>query len=139
MRNLSRQPLKEASLGLIERARDLRDGAVRGFQESVQPLEARAAAGPSGSVLVERFARRRFSTQLMTQLPRWSEQLVRRAELIRTVARASSALAAHLAAVVAARNSGAGAYWQKVTQQGGAAAAETVQVETQRLRRGRKL
>ncbi len=135
VRNLSRQPLKEASLGLIERARDLRRGAVRGFQESVQPLEARAAAGQSGSVLVERLARRRFDTALMRQLPLWSEQLVRRAELLGTAVRAGSALAAQLAAVVARRKSPARTYWQNITQQGDAAASETVQAETQRLRR----
>ncbi|MBU6299225.1 MAG: hypothetical protein KJS68_13380, partial [Alphaproteobacteria bacterium] len=99
----------------------------------------RAAAGQSRSVLAERLMRRRFDIALMRQLPLWSVQLVRRADLIGTAARAGVALAAQLAAVVAKRDSGAGAYWQTVRRQGGGGSSDTAPAETQRLRRESKL
>ena len=139
VRNLSRQPLKEASLGLIARARDVRRGAIRGFQDGVQPLEARADAGQSRSVLAERLTRRRFDTALLRQLPLWSEQLIRRADRIGAVARAGAALAAQLAAVVVRRDSGAGTYWQTVRRQGGGSSSDLPPAETQRLRQRPKL
>ncbi len=138
VRNLSRQPLKEASLGLIERARDLRRGAIRGLQESLQPLEARAAAGQSGAVLAERWTRRRFDTSLTRQLPHWHEQLQRHADRIGAAVRVGAELAVRLTALAAKRQSPARTYWQTVGQQGGTAVSETVQAEHQRLRRGRK-
>ena len=116
------------------RARDVRRGAVRSFQDSVQPLKARAVAGQSGAVLAERWTRRRFGAELVRQLPLWCEQFVRRADLIGTAARAGAALMAQLAAVVAQRNSGAGTYWQMVRRQSGGRSSDTTQAETQRLR-----
>lgn len=58
-RNLSRQPEKESALAFLARAREVHRGAARGFQNSLQPLEARKVERQETSTLHRSFARRR--------------------------------------------------------------------------------
>ena len=58
-RNLSRQPEKASALAFLARAREIHRGAARGFQNGLQPSEARKAEGQEPTTLHRTFARRR--------------------------------------------------------------------------------
>jgi hypothetical protein len=58
-RNFSRQPVKENSLSMLERAENLRTGTIRKMQAVKQKLEQRAADGTQTSTLSDRFQRQR--------------------------------------------------------------------------------
>ncbi len=58
-RNLSRQPEKASALAFLARAREVHRGAARGFQNGLQPSEARKAEGQEPSTLHQAFARGR--------------------------------------------------------------------------------
>ena len=53
-RNLSRQPEKASALAFLARAREVHRGAARGFQNGLQPSEARKAEGQEPSTLHRR-------------------------------------------------------------------------------------
>ena len=58
-RNLSRQPEKASALAFLARAREVHRGAARGFQNGLQPSEARKAEAQEPMTLHRTFARRR--------------------------------------------------------------------------------
>ena len=113
VRNFARQPVKEASLDLIARARDLRRGAVHAFQESVQPVQARRASGQAGSPLAARLAQRRTRHRMEAAVPGWLKDIRAQAEVLRQAAERNSGLAAAIARVRDALRRGS---WKQKTQ-----------------------
>jgi hypothetical protein len=110
VRNFARQPVKEASLDLIARARDLRRGAVHAFQESVQPVEARRAAGGAGSPLAARLAHQRTRRRMEAEVPAWLKDIRAQAEALRRTAERNAGLATVIARVGEALRRG---YWKR--------------------------
>jgi hypothetical protein len=129
VRNFARQPVKEASLDLIARARDLRRGAVHAFQESVQPVQARRASGQVGSPLAARLAQQRTHHRMEAAIPGWLKDIRAQAEVLRQAAERNAGLAAAIARVRTALRRGS---WKSQ------AAPETPRT-TPTQHRGRKL
>ena len=68
-RNFARQPVKEGSLAMIERANDLRTGTIRRMQAGKQPLEQRQVEGKPKSTLAATFQNKRDSGKARGQQP----------------------------------------------------------------------
>jgi hypothetical protein len=134
VRNFSRQPLKEASLDLIARARDLRRGAVHTFQASVQPVQARRAAGQAGSPFAARLGQGRARRRLERDVPEWLADTRAQAKAMRQAIERHKGLAAALAAVTKANRAFRKGYWQRP-----ATAQSEAPKPTQNQTRARKL
>ncbi len=130
VRNFARQPVKEASLDLIARARDLRRGAVHAFQESVQPVQARRARGQPGSPLAARMAQHRTHRRIEGVVPGWLKDIQTQAEALRRAAERNAGLAATIARVREVLKRG---YWKRKSQ-----AAPEAPRPAQIQRQGRK-
>jgi hypothetical protein len=91
-RNLTRQPVKEAALDLIERANRLRRGTINAVQGGLQGVEARTAAGETKVTLHDRLAESRYEKQLEKQLPGLVERLRRYAKTVTAMAGGASKL-----------------------------------------------
>jgi hypothetical protein len=115
-RNLSRQPEKESSLHLVERASNLRRGTVRTVQKSHQQMEARAVTQGTPTSLPERFATRRLTRALESRLPGLSAQLRRYGEGVAHIARSGTALAERIANTARRQAKGQTVeqYWESV-------------------------
>jgi hypothetical protein len=113
VRNFARQPVKEASLDLIARARDLRRGAVHAFQESVQPVQARRATGQAGSPLAARLAQHRTNHRMEAAVPGWLKDIRAQAEVLRQTGERNAGLVAAIARVRTALRRGP---WKQKTQ-----------------------
>ena len=135
-KNLARQPEKESSLHMIERAASLRRGNIQHLQKSLQSFEARASAQEKPEFLVERLKQNKILHVLETQLPGLAERLHRHIASMAKFVRTGSALKERIVAVHRQRahlGDDVDAYWQRV-----AAKAETPreqsEVQTQKLR-----
>ncbi len=115
-RNLARQPEKESSLHLIERASSLRRGTVQTVQKSHQHMEARGSAQETPTSLPERFANRRLSRAIESRLPGLSERLRRYGETIAHITRSGAVLAERIAAMARHQVKGQTVeqYWESV-------------------------
>lgn len=124
-RNLARQPEKESSVHLVERASNLRRGTVQTVQKLHQQMEARAAAQEVPTSLPERFANRRLTRAIESLLPGLSAQLRRYGEAVAHIARSGTALAERIAGMARRPVKGQTVeqYWESV------AAKSTGQVE----------
>jgi hypothetical protein len=131
VRNFARQPVKEASLDLIARAKDLRRGAVHAFQESVQPVQARRTAGQAGSPLAARLAQHRGHGRMEAEIPSWLADIRAQGEALRRAAERNAGLVAAIARVRETLKRGP---WKRAPQ----ATPETPR-STPRQQRGRKL
>ena len=115
--NLARQPEKESSLHMIERAASLRRGNIQHLQKSLQSFEARAAAQEKPAFLVERLKQAKILHVLESQLPALAERLHRHIAAMAQFVRAGSALKERIVAVrrqKAHLGGDAEAYWQRV-------------------------
>ena len=131
VRNFARQPVKEASLDLIARAKDLRRGAVHAFQESVQPVQARRTAGQAGSPLAARLAQHRGHRRMEADVPGWLADIRAQGEALRRAAERNAGLAAAIARLRQALKHGP---WKRTAQ-----ATSDAPHPTSRQQRGRKL
>jgi hypothetical protein len=115
-RNLARQPEKESSLHLVERAANLRRGTVQTVQKSHQHMEARVVAQEKTSSLPERFANRRMARAIESRMPGLSERLQRYGETVAQIARSGTALAERLAIMARRQVKGQTVeqYWESV-------------------------
>jgi hypothetical protein len=113
VRNFARQPVKEASIDLIARARDLRRGAVHAHQGAAQSVQARRASGPSGSPLALRMAQHKGRRRLEAEVPGWLKDIRTQAEALRRAAEHNTSLPAAIARVREALNRG---YWKRRAQ-----------------------
>lgn len=68
-RNFGRQPVKEGSLAMIERANNLRTGTIQRMQAGKQPLEQRQVEGKPKSTLAATFQGKRDSGKARGQQP----------------------------------------------------------------------
>ena len=68
-RNFGRQPVKEGSLAMIERANNLRTGTIQRMQAGKQPLEQRQLEGKPKSTLAATFQGKRDSGKARGQQP----------------------------------------------------------------------
>ena len=75
-RNLARAPEKENALAFLERARDVRHGAVRALQAGLQPAEQREAEGLEKTTLRQSL-RRKTVTEQVAGLARRLRDVVR--------------------------------------------------------------
>lgn len=107
VRNFSRQPIKESSLSLIERARDLRRGSVVGFQVGVAGLAEKGTR----QRLSTRFAFRRATTQFERLAPHWVAVLRQRAKAIVASATSLSTIVKRVAIAAAAVKARRERYW----------------------------
>jgi hypothetical protein len=129
VRNFARQPVKEASIDLIARARDLRRGAVHAHQSSAQPVQARRASESSGSPLAARMAQHRNRRRLEAKVPGWLKDIRAEAKALRRAAERNAGLAAAVARVREALKRG---YWKRSAQ-------ANAEPPTPSQRQGRKL
>lgn len=110
VRNLSRQPVKESSLSLIERAKDLRRGAIRALQESAQTAQRGASNGESAA-----FARRlkdaRVREAVRDRVPSWSEQLKERMVAAASAAVKTADIVKRIVEGLASRRKQRPGYW----------------------------
>jgi hypothetical protein len=103
-RNLSRQPVRESALDLIERANSLRRGTIHTVQRGLERMESRAAAGKAAFTLHERFDEHRVVRGFERGFPSVSDRLARFAEtIVAAMAEASSKLTAQVVAFVKER------------------------------------
>jgi hypothetical protein len=131
VRNFARQPVKEASLDLIARAKDLRRGAIHVFQESIQPVQARRATGQAGSPLAARLVQRRAHGRLEAEIPGWLAEIRAQGEVLWRSAERNAGLAAAIARVRQAMKRGP---WKRAPQ-----ATPEAPRPTPHQQRGRKL
>ncbi|MGA9869181.1 MAG: hypothetical protein WBQ75_22335 [Acetobacteraceae bacterium] len=68
-RNFARQPEKESSLALLERAENIRRGKVRSMQTAKQRLERRETDGQPRAALARRFGRNRDANAVKAAAP----------------------------------------------------------------------
>jgi hypothetical protein len=128
-KNLARQPEKESSLHMIERAAILRRGNIQHLHKAVQSFEARASARKKPEFLVERLKQNKILHALETQLPGLAERLHRHIASMAQFVRAGSALKERIVAVRRQRahlGDDVDAYWQRV-----AAKAETPRAQSE--------
>ena len=115
--NLSRQPEKESSLRMIERAASLRRGNIQHLQKSLEAFEERASAGEKPEFLVERLKQSKILRVLETQFPGLVERLHQHIASMGQFIRAGSAFTERIVAVRRQRahwGDDVGAYWQRV-------------------------
>ncbi|WP_235705701.1 hypothetical protein [Acidiphilium iwatense] len=121
IRNFAQQPEKEAALALIERAANLRRGAVQATQRVHRAAEARGAAREQPSMLAERLMSRRIARAFEENLPGLAAQLRRHGGTLARVARIGADVAELLAGVarrpLVNRQSEA-EFWRQVGQRG---------------------
>lgn len=98
-RNFARQDEKESAVSMLDRAANIRRGTIRVVQESLQPMEARAAAREPATSLPERVERRRIVRALESRLPALADRLRRHGESVARLARTGAALADRVAAI----------------------------------------
>jgi hypothetical protein len=115
--NLARQPEKESSLRMIERAASLRRGTVQHLQKSLQSFESREIDHKQPEFLSARLKQSKIIRVLEAQLPALAERLHRHVNAISRFVRAGGVLKARIIAARRQRaNVGddANAYWQRV-------------------------
>ena len=115
--NLNRQPEKESSLHMIERAASLRRGNIQHLQKSLQSFEARTSAREKPEFLVERLKQGKILHVLETQLPSLAERLHRHIASLAQFVRVGSALKERIVEFRRQRvhlGGDADAYWQRV-------------------------
>jgi hypothetical protein len=103
LRNLSRQPVKEAALDMIDRANSLRRGTINRVQSGLEAMESRMGAGEAVTTLHARFAENRATRSLEQQLPALVERLKHYAERVAEIAEAGTKLTERLVALVRER------------------------------------
>ncbi len=115
-RNLARQPEKESSIHLVERASNLRRGTVQSVQKSHQKMQARAVAQEATTSLPARFTNRRLTRALESRLPGLSVRLQRYGETVAQIARSGTALAERIATMARRQVKGQTVeqYWESV-------------------------
>jgi hypothetical protein len=129
VRNFSRQPEKDSSLALIERAKRLRRGAIRGLQGGAQTLQ-REGKSDQGSVFARRLAEGRVREALRDRLDDWRIQFKGRASDIAAAAHNLRQMAQRLAAALAQRSKFSNRNWQDVAK----AARHSVSKESENIR-----
>ena len=123
VRNLSRQPVKESSLAFIERAKDLRRGALAAFQSGTAGLEARVSSGLCHSILAQRFTESRANAHMTTQSSRWALTIRQRADDIAAVARSVSSIVSKVVDAINGRKARRARYWANTADRGAGADA----------------
>lgn len=111
VRNFSRQPIKESSLALIERAKSLRRGSIRAFQQAAQAHQA--PKNGNGSVFARRLEEARLRQKLEETLPSWAQKLRQKAEIIAAAAAAVVKIARKIAKAARGRRTRNATYWQR--------------------------
>jgi hypothetical protein len=139
-RNLARQPEKESSLHLIDRAVNLRRGTVQSVQQSHQKMQARTVAQEAPTSLPARFANRRLTRAVESRLPGLSAQLRRYGETVAHIARSGAALAERIAGMAGHQVMGKKIeqYWESVAAKK-APQPEQDQVQNLRKQQGQTL
>ena len=139
-RNLARQPEKESSLNLIERASNLRRGTVQTVQKSHQQMQVRVASQEKVSNLLDRYANRRLTRALESRLPGLSERLRRYSESIAHIIRSGATLVDQIASIAQREIKGQTMeqYWASVAAKA-APLVEQDQVQTLKKQQGQTL
>ena len=115
-RNLSRQPVKESSLALIERAKRLRRGAIRAFQSGAETAQRQpSSGGPSN--LAFRFQEGRVREKIREKVPSWGERLKERTDVIASAAAKASELVRRIVETLTARRTRNARYWRGVAKE----------------------
>lgn len=117
VRNFSRQPEKDSSLALIERAKRLRRGAIRGLQGGAETLQ-REGKSDQGSVFARQLAEGRVREALRDRFDDWRTQFKGRASDIAAAAHNLRQMAQRLAAALAQRSKFSNRNWQDVAKAG---------------------
>ncbi len=140
-RNLSRQPVKEAAIDMIDRAHGLRRGTIKAVQGALERMESRVEEGETKATLHQRYAETRAMRALDKHLPGLAERLKRYGEVVAEMAEAGTALTEKVASFArdrARRYEDATVYLRRLA----AAAkpqAEVAEAERAVQRRGRRL
>ena len=91
-RNLARAPEQESALAFLERARDVRQGAIRSLQAGVQPAEQRQAEGLEKTTLRQALRRRSVAEQVVEAASPLREATLRQRQLVAQLRAAAPAL-----------------------------------------------
>ena len=91
-RNLARAPEKESALAFLERARDVRQGAVRNLQAGLQPAEQRQAEGLKKTTLRQTMRRQTMAEQVVEAASPLREATARQRQLVEQLRAAAPAL-----------------------------------------------
>lgn len=111
VRNLSRQPIKDSSLGFIERARDLRRGSLTAFQAGAAGFQAQESSGISNAPLARRFFEARAGARMQGESAAWVRAMRERADEIVTAARTLSAAVGKIVDAIRAARARHSIYW----------------------------
>jgi hypothetical protein len=114
VRNFSRQPAKESSLALIERANRLRRGSIRALQTGAETVQ-RGTASAESSVFARRLDEGWLRQSLEAQSRDWKDRLKAHARTIAAAARGAAELAGMVAAGLASKTRQNSRYWQSVS------------------------
>jgi len=114
VRNLSREPRKESSLELLERADDLRRGSIRNLQGA-----AEAAQRPSGngSGFARRLEEGRLRERLGGSVPVWTTRLKERAQGVGRAAKTTLNTVQQIVESLRARRARQARYWRDVADE----------------------
>ena len=113
VRNLSRQPIKESSLALIERAKRLRRGSIRAFQASAEAAERRSGGGQP-SMFTRRLRDARVREKLRESVPTWGGRLKERAAAVAAAAMTAANMVKDIVDAVALGRRRGHRFWQDV-------------------------
>jgi hypothetical protein len=116
VRNLSRQPIKESSLALIERAKRLRRGSIRAFQAGAEVMQRpHSSEGPAN------FARRlqegRLRENIREKVPAWSTRLKEEAGVLASAAVKTAELVRRIVEALTMRRMRDAQYWRSVAKE----------------------
>ncbi len=138
VRNLSRQPVKESSLALIERAKRLRRGSIRAFQAGAETGERSASNGEPS-----RFARRlhegHIREEIRRRAPAWSERLKERTDAVASAAAKAAEFVKRTVEALTARRTRDSRYWHDVATEAPEPTKDMKMQRDQQARRNRKL
>jgi hypothetical protein len=97
VRNLSRQPIKESALDLLNCTATLRRGTIKTVQATLHSMEGRLAAEQKSATLAKRFARQRVNYAIEGYLPGLVQGLRQREFILSRIADAGIRLVERLA------------------------------------------
>lgn len=100
IRNFERQPEKETAHALLERAENVRRGAIRAMQETKQGLEAREGRGEKRATLAARFLNRRDEEKASEGLNATAQALKERRPMMNRLREMTEALRARVKAAL---------------------------------------
>lgn len=138
VRNLSRQPVKESSLALIERAKRLRRGAIRALQSGAE-IKQRHPSGGAPSNFGVRLKDGRAREKIRTSVPSWSGRLKERVGAVASAAVKAANLVVRIVEALKNQRARDARYWSGVAREAPEHMRDESMRRDQQARQKRKL